>query len=83
MDRIKEALAFIGEPKTKRKMSNNVLLYTYNAEGDSVMQLRLKIEIIGDNRERLIERFSRPKDHEHSFVIRLYCTYEHRSDPTE
>ena len=45
LDQIKEALSFLGKPKTKRKMSNNVLLYAYDAEGNSGMQLRLKIKI--------------------------------------
>jgi len=45
LDRIKEALSFLGNPKTKRKMSNNVLLYAFDAEGNSGMRLHLKIEI--------------------------------------
>jgi predicted nucleotidyltransferase component of viral defense system len=32
LDRIRKILAFLGEPKTKQKTSNNILLYRFEAE---------------------------------------------------
>jgi len=45
LDRIKDALYFIGMPKTKRKTSNNVLLYTFESEPEPRIPRKLKIEI--------------------------------------
>jgi predicted nucleotidyltransferase component of viral defense system len=47
LDRIKGVLSFLGEPKTKRKTSNNTLLYRFEAEEPRGVALRLKIEING------------------------------------
>jgi len=45
LDRLKEVLSFIGSPKTKRKLSNNVLLYTFESEQEPHIPRKLKIEI--------------------------------------
>ncbi|GHU65745.1 hypothetical protein AGMMS49983_14000 [Clostridia bacterium] len=45
LDRLREVLNFLGLPKTKQKMSNNVLLYQYSAESLPATKMRLKIEI--------------------------------------
>jgi predicted nucleotidyltransferase component of viral defense system len=47
LDRIRKVLTFLGEPKTKRKMSNNTLMYRFEAEEPRGVVLRLKIEING------------------------------------
>jgi predicted nucleotidyltransferase component of viral defense system len=38
-------LSFIGVPKTKRKLSNNVLFYSYESEPEPLTSRKLKIEI--------------------------------------
>ena len=45
LDRIKNRLAFLGEPKTKRKQSNNILLYRFEAHEPQGSVMQLKIEI--------------------------------------
>jgi len=45
LDRLKEVLSFIGLPKTRRKASNNVLLYTFESEPEPRIPRKLKIEI--------------------------------------
>jgi predicted nucleotidyltransferase component of viral defense system len=45
LDRLREVLSFLGVPKVKQKMSNNVLFYQYNAETLPQAGMRLKIEI--------------------------------------
>lgn len=45
IDHLRDALAFLGEPKTKRAKHNNTLLYRWESEILPVMPMRLKIEI--------------------------------------
>lgn len=45
LDKLKDALNFLGNPITKRKMSNNILLYRFEAEEPRGVKLKLKIEI--------------------------------------
>jgi predicted nucleotidyltransferase component of viral defense system len=45
LDRLKEVLNFLGIPKTKQKLSNNVLQYHYNTETLPITRMSLKIEI--------------------------------------
>jgi predicted nucleotidyltransferase component of viral defense system len=44
MDRIREVLSFLGEPKIKQKERNNTLIFRFNAELSAV-PIRLKVEI--------------------------------------
>ena len=43
-DRLREKLAFLGEPKSKQKATNNTLIYVFESEFPPVQRLRLKIE---------------------------------------
>ena len=45
LNRLREVLGFLGEPKTKRKMSNNVMLLGFETTFPPVINLRVKIEI--------------------------------------
>jgi predicted nucleotidyltransferase component of viral defense system len=45
LNHIREVLAFLGEPRIKQKMSNNVLLYQYENEVLPKVRNKLKIEI--------------------------------------
>jgi len=45
LDRLSEVLSFVGLPKTKRKSSNNVLLYSFESESEPRTPRKLKIEI--------------------------------------
>jgi predicted nucleotidyltransferase component of viral defense system len=45
LDRLRDALAFLGEPKTKRKMSNNVMLLHFETTFPPIVSLRVKVEI--------------------------------------
>ncbi len=44
IDRIRERMIFLGEPKIKQKASNNTLVYTFESEFPPVRKLNLKIE---------------------------------------
>ena len=54
LDRLKVVLSFIGEPKTKRKLSNTVLLYTFESEPEPRIPRKLKIEI--NCKEQIVEK---------------------------
>ena len=45
LDRLSKVLSFIGLPKTKRKSSNNVVLYSFESEPEPRTPRKLKIEI--------------------------------------
>jgi hypothetical protein len=45
LDHLREALAFLGPPKTKRKMSNNVLYFHFETTFPPVVEMRVKVEI--------------------------------------
>ncbi|MCL2746616.1 MAG: nucleotidyl transferase AbiEii/AbiGii toxin family protein [Coriobacteriia bacterium] len=45
LDRLRSVLAFLGESKTKRKTSNNVMLLSFETTFPPVIELRIKIEI--------------------------------------
>jgi predicted nucleotidyltransferase component of viral defense system len=45
LDKIRMVLSFLGNPNTKQKASNNVLVYRFNAEEPQGAVLSLKIEI--------------------------------------
>jgi len=45
MDRIREVLSFLGEPKTKQNAHNNSLVFRCNSEIPPIIPLRLKVEI--------------------------------------
>jgi predicted nucleotidyltransferase component of viral defense system len=44
IDRIRERLAFLGEPQRKQKANNNTLYYRFESEFPPVQRLRLKVE---------------------------------------
>lgn len=44
-DHLREALAFLGEPKIKQKMHNNTLIYRLMSETEPRVPMRLKVEI--------------------------------------
>jgi predicted nucleotidyltransferase component of viral defense system len=43
LTRLREGLSFIGEPKTKRKMSNNMMLMHFETTFPPVIELRVKV----------------------------------------
>lgn len=45
IDKIREVLAFLGEPKVKQKTNNNTLIYRFESEIAPVMPIRLKVEM--------------------------------------
>jgi predicted nucleotidyltransferase component of viral defense system len=45
MDRIREVLSFMGEPKIKQKAHNNTLIFRFDSEIPPVVPARLKVEI--------------------------------------
>jgi len=45
IDRIREVLAFLGEPKIKQKAHNNTLVFRFNSEIPPIVPIRLKVEI--------------------------------------
>jgi len=45
MDKIREVLFFLGEPKIKQKAHNNTLIFRFDSETQPVVPIRLKIEI--------------------------------------
>lgn len=44
-DHIRDALAFLGEPKVKQKLHNNTLIYRLMSETEPRVPMRLKVEI--------------------------------------
>lgn len=44
-DHIRDALAFLGEPKVKQKLHNNTLIYRLMSEAEPRVPIRLKVEI--------------------------------------
>jgi len=44
IDRIREILAFLGEPKRDQKNRNNTLIYRFDSENEPVQRLKLKVE---------------------------------------
>jgi len=51
MDRIREVLSFLGEPKIKQKAHNNTLIFRVESEIPPIIPIRLKVEI--NTREHL------------------------------
>ena len=45
LDELRSVLAFLKEVKTKRKMSNNVMLFSFETTFPPIIELRIKIEI--------------------------------------
>jgi len=45
IDKIREALSFLGEPKIKQKAHNNTLIFRFNSEIPPIIPTRLKVEI--------------------------------------
>ncbi|MCK9255673.1 MAG: nucleotidyl transferase AbiEii/AbiGii toxin family protein [Bacteroidales bacterium] len=45
IDRIRDALVFIGEPKIKQKGHNNTLIFRFESEIPPIIPIRLKVEI--------------------------------------
>ena len=45
LDRLRDVLSFLGEPKTKRKLHNNVMLFSFETTFVPAVELRIKIEI--------------------------------------
>ncbi|MDR1122250.1 MAG: nucleotidyl transferase AbiEii/AbiGii toxin family protein [Dysgonamonadaceae bacterium] len=45
IDKIREVLLFLGEPKIKQKAHNNTLIFRFNSEISPVVPIRLKVEI--------------------------------------
>jgi predicted nucleotidyltransferase component of viral defense system len=44
IDKIKEKLSFLGEPKVKQKENNNTIIYRFESEFPPIQSLRLKVE---------------------------------------
>ena len=45
IDRIREALSFLGKPTVKQKTHNNTLIFRFNSEIPPIIPIRLKVEI--------------------------------------
>jgi predicted nucleotidyltransferase component of viral defense system len=45
IDRLREVLSFLGEPKVKQKKNNNTLIFRFNSTNLPIVSLRLKVEI--------------------------------------
>ena len=45
IDKIREVLSFLGEPKIKQKAHNNTLIFRFDSEIPPVIPIRLKVEI--------------------------------------
>jgi len=45
INRIREVLSFLGEPKIKQKAHNNTLVFRFNSEIPPIVPIRLKVEI--------------------------------------
>ena len=45
IDKIRDVLAFLGEPKVKQKKHNNTLIFRFDSETIPVVPIRLKVEI--------------------------------------
>lgn len=45
MDRIREVLSFLGEPKIKQNAHNNTLIFRFDSEIPPIIPIRLKVEI--------------------------------------
>jgi predicted nucleotidyltransferase component of viral defense system len=45
LERIREALSFLGEPKVKQKAHNNTLVFRFDSEIPPIIPVRLKVEI--------------------------------------
>lgn len=45
IDKIREVLSFLGEPKIKQKTHNNTLIFRFNSEIPPIIPIRLKVEI--------------------------------------
>jgi len=45
IDKIREVLSFLGEPKIKQKAHNNTLIFRFNSEIPPIIPIRLKVEI--------------------------------------
>lgn len=44
IDRIRDRLSFIGEPRRIQKNRNNTLIYRFDSEGEPVQRLKMKVE---------------------------------------
>jgi predicted nucleotidyltransferase component of viral defense system len=51
IDRIRDVLSFLGEPKIKQKAHNNTLIFRFKSEIPPIVSIRLKVEI--NTREHL------------------------------
>ena len=45
IDKIRDVLSFLGEPKIKQKAHNNTLIFRFNSEVPPIIPIRLKVEI--------------------------------------
>ena len=55
LDRIRSAMAFLGDPKTKQRTSNNILVYSFDVEEPRGANSKLKIEIIILHKRRRVK----------------------------
>jgi predicted nucleotidyltransferase component of viral defense system len=62
IDRLREALSFLGEPRVKQKKSNNTLIFRFDSSIPPVASIKLKIEI------NCREHF-----HVYDFVTKRFC----------
>jgi predicted nucleotidyltransferase component of viral defense system len=60
LSRLREALSFIGEPKTRRKMSNNVMLMRFETTFPPLIELRVKVEINCKEHFTVLDRVNMP-----------------------
>jgi len=63
IDRIREVLSFLGEPKIKQKAHNNTLIFRFDSEIPPILPIRLKVEI------NTREHFNVLKLTQHSFSV--------------
>jgi predicted nucleotidyltransferase component of viral defense system len=62
IDRLREVLSFLGEPRVKQKKSNNTLIFRFDSSVPPVVPMKLKIEI------NCREHF-----HVYDFVTKPFC----------
>jgi predicted nucleotidyltransferase component of viral defense system len=60
LTRLREVLSFLGEARSKRKMSNNVLLFKYDSTYEPVAHMKLKVEINCKEHFTVLERIQKP-----------------------
>jgi predicted nucleotidyltransferase component of viral defense system len=60
LTRLREVLSFLGEPRTRRKISNNVMLLRFETTFPPVIELRIKVEINCKEHFTVLDRVALP-----------------------